>query len=94
MANKFKFELNRSGVAELLKGSEMTNIVSECATKVQEACGGYGSATSEEFSSETVVSGTRVVATVRADTPRAYYSNLKHNTLVKAMSSIKREAKE
>lgn len=80
-----KFELNRAGVAELLKGAEMQGILSEYAEQVRQHCSA-GSAGPDEYEATTAVKGTRAVATVRAATPRAYYSNLKHNTLLKAVS--------
>lgn len=86
---KFKFELNRSGVAELLKGSEMAKITSEYGIQVQSACGGVGSVGAEEFKSETAVRGTRVVTTVSADSAHAYHSNMKYNTLLKALGSVR-----
>lgn len=91
MSKKVTFELNREGVAELLKGPEMEKILSEVGETVKEQCGGFGNVSSEEYVTKTQVRGTRVVTTVAADTPHAYYSNLKHNTLVKALRSIKRE---
>jgi len=81
MAN-VKFELNYSGVSELLKGAEMQNICSQLADKVLNQCDG-------DYTAETVVKGTRVVSTVRTDSAHAYYSNRKHKTLQKALGAIK-----
>lgn len=80
-----EFELNREGVAELLKSTEMQQILSSYAGQVCRNCtaGGVGI---EEYESEVVVGRTRAVANVRAATAHAYYSNLKHNTLLKAVS--------
>lgn len=85
MAKKVKFELNRAGVAELLKGSEMQQILSDYAGQVQRRCTA-GGAGSDEYEAVTEIKGTRAVATVRAASAHAYYSNLKHNTLLKAVS--------
>lgn len=81
MATKFKFELNRQGVRELLQSSEMKSICTEAANRVAEAAGdGY------EVSSQ--VGATRVNARVSPATAHAYYSNLKHNTLLKALGGL------
>ena len=82
-----RFELDRAGVAELLKGPEMQAILTEYAGQVQSRCTAGQSVGAEEYEAVTEVKGTRAVATVRAASPNAYYSNLKHNTLLKAVSS-------
>lgn len=81
MATKFKFELNRQGVRELLQSSEMGNICTEYARSVAAAAGdGY------EVSS--MVGATRVNARVSPANAHAYYSNLKYNTLLKALGGL------
>ena len=85
MAKRVRFELNRAGVAELLKGPEMQQALSEHAARVQQRCTA-GGAGAEEYEAVTEVKGTRAVATVRTASSHAYYSNLKHNTLLKAVS--------
>lgn len=80
--SKVKFELNRDGVRELLKSAEMQSVLSECASSVQGIAG-------EEYQSEIQTGANRCWAKVSAATPHAYYSNLKHNTLVKALGSVK-----
>lgn len=82
--SKVKFELNRAGVAQLLKGAEMQGILSEYAEEVRGRCTA-GSVGTEEYASAVQVRGSRAVGTVRADSAHAYYSNLKHNTLLKAL---------
>lgn len=79
-----KFELNRAGVAQLLKGAEMQGILGEYASEVQSRCTA-GNVGPEEYEAAVSVRGTRAVGTVRTDSPHAYYSNLKHNTLLKAL---------
>jgi len=87
--SKVKFELNRKGVAELLKGAEMQGVLSEYAEQVHQRCAA-GSAGPDEYEASTQVRGTRAVATVRAATKRAYHSNLKHNTLLKALRGARK----
>jgi len=82
--SKFKFELNRSGVADLLKGEPMQTILAAYARQVQSRCTA-GNVGIEEYKSSVKVKGSRAVATVSPDTAHAKASNLKHNTLIKAM---------
>ena len=84
MSKKVRFELNRDGVRELLKSEKMQAVIQECASMVQDAAG-------EEYKSEMKLGKNRCWATISADTPHAYYSNLKHNTLLKALGGVKRE---
>lgn len=80
--SKVEFELNRDGVKELLKSSEMQTLMQECGSAVQSAAG-------EEYECEIRVGANRCWANVSAATPHAYYSNLKHNTLVKSLGSVR-----
>lgn len=80
-----RFELNYAGVGELLKGEAMQGILSDYAEQVRSRCT-LGSAGPEEYETDTRVRGSRAVATVRAATPRARNSNLKNNTLLKAVN--------
>lgn len=79
--SRVKFELNRDGVKELLKGAEMQGIIKDYAQQVQGAAG-------DGYEAEMVTGANRVWATIKAGTAHAYYSNLKHNTLLKALGSI------
>lgn len=79
--SKVKFELNRDGVKELLKGAEMQGIINDYAQQVQNAAG-------DGYESEMVTGANRAWATVKAGTAHAYYSNLRHNTLLKATGGI------
>lgn len=79
-----RFDLNRAGIGELLKGEAMQGILESYAEQVRNRCT-YGSAGPEEYEVDTRVRGTRAVATVRAATPHARNSNLKNNTLLKAL---------
>ena len=76
------FKLNRAGVRELLQSPEMQKIIDEKCNTVQSTAG-------EGFEKKVEVKGTRVVGVVHAETPKAYYQNLKHNTLLKSLGSAK-----
>lgn len=79
--DNFRFVLNSAGVRELLKSSAMQSILREHAEATRNGCGDL----SDDYIAEVKVGGTRARATIKADTPHAHYSNLKHNTLLKAL---------
>ena len=79
---KFKFELNKQGVAELLQGDKMAGVLSEAGRRAA-ATAGAG------FEADTKVIGTRQVCLISADTPEAKRRNLKENVLLKALGSVK-----
>ncbi|WP_322630815.1 hypothetical protein [Aedoeadaptatus coxii] len=74
----FKFVLNRSGVRELLQSGPMKTVVETHASGIRARCG-------VEYAQDSYVGKTRVNAMVYPATPHAYFSNLKHNTLLKAL---------
>ena len=76
--SKFKFELNRAGVRELLQSGEMQGIVEEKASGVLSRAG-------VGFSMNSRVGKTRVNAMVYPETKEAYYRNLYSNILLKAL---------
>lgn len=73
-----KFTLNRSGVANLLKSSEMQNVLTEHATKIKNRCG-------EGYEQDIYVGGNRANAMVSATTYDARKENMENNTLLKAV---------
>jgi hypothetical protein len=77
MSSKIKFELNRSGVAELLHSSEMSDVLMEYAQQV-------GSNAGEGYIAKQMP--TRVIV-VEAYTDEAKEDNLRNNTLLKAVHS-------
>ena len=73
-----KFELNYSGVAELMKSSVMIEVLRDKARGIQGAAGdGY------EVSS--YVGKSRANVSVKTKTKKAIRDNNKNNTLLKAM---------
>ncbi|KWZ77576.1 hypothetical protein [Anaerococcus tetradius] len=76
--SKVNFKLNRKGVSELLKGEKMQEVLKDEAKKVLNRAGGG-------FTMDVMVGKTRANAMVKADTPKAYYKNLRNNTLVKSL---------
>lgn len=77
--------MSREGVGELLKGTAMQDVLSAYGEGVRNNCTA-GSVSPNEFEVKVKVRGTRAVATVSASTPHARNSNLKHNTLLKAVN--------
>ena len=80
MANKMKFELNRAGVGELLKGSAMQGVLSECGDAVMADLG-------EGHTKNVDVIRTRAICSVHADSFEAKRKNSRGNTLLKALGS-------
>lgn len=75
--DKFKFELNRAGVRELLKSNEMMRVCEERAIEIKNRCpDGY------EISKHT--GKNRVNVSVHPATEAAMRDNYQNNTLLKA----------
>lgn len=79
--SKLKVVLNRAGVRELLQSDEIGEIVKEKTTQVA-INAGAGFEPSFQVSN-------RAVGRVKAATVRAYRSNMKNNTLLKALRAVK-----
>lgn len=73
-----KIILNREGIKELLKSSEFEKICEDMAHDIADRAG-------DGYEVSTYQGKNRVNASVKAETPRAYYDNLKNNTLLKAL---------
>ena len=74
----FKFELNKAGVRELLKSSEMAAVLSEYGSNMMGQLG-------EGYEMEEGTTSQRAKVNVRTATPRSMVDNLKNNTLLKAL---------
>ncbi len=81
--SEFELVLNSEGVKALLKSQEMKNICKEYADGIASRASSVSEGA--EYSAASFVGQNRAGATVKPDNPHAYYSNLKHNTLLKAM---------
>lgn len=72
-----KFELNKSGVRELLKSAEMAEVIDEYTSRVADNAGnGYG---------HNVQTANRAVGRVFAESAEAERDNSENNTLLKAL---------
>lgn len=78
MAKKWKVWIEPTGVYEILKSPEMQEILRSEAEKVQQKAG-------QDYKATVRVGSKRAVATISPDSYRAYYDNLKNNTLLKAL---------
>ena len=76
--SKMKFELNRKGVADLMKSKGMQEILKDHATNIKNRAG-HG------FEQDVYVGQNRANAMVWADTPHAQADNYEHNTLLKSV---------
>lgn len=77
--SKFKFELNRAGVAELMKSTAMQEVLKEKASAIRNRCG-------DGYEQDSYVGKNRANAMVTASSIKAKRDNLKNNTLLKAVS--------
>lgn len=76
--SKSKFELNYSGVGQLLRGSEMKTLISGIAqSRTAEAGEGYGHREHD--------SGQRIIANIYPATHEAWQDNMQNNTLLKVL---------
>ena len=73
-----KFELNYSGVAELMKSPEMIEVLKDKARSIQEAAG-------DGYEINSFVGKNRANVSVKTKTRKAIRDNNKNNTLLKAM---------
>lgn len=67
---------------EVLKGSGIKAVLQDAADKTVANAG-------EEYEAEVKVGARRATARVKPGTAHAFYSNRKHNTLLKAVGSVK-----
>lgn len=78
MSSKVKIKLNKAGVRELLKSSEMQSICMEHAHRIQRTAGADYEAGERHYPE-------RSGAAVYPANDSGYYDNLKNNTLLKVL---------
>lgn len=76
--NKFKFELNRDGVHQLLTGPEIQGVLNKYARNAASAAG-------PGYKTSSYVGKNRANASVYADSDRAMRDNYKNNTILKSL---------
>lgn len=76
--SEFKFTLNRSGVAELMKSQAMQSVLKEHATTIKNRAG-------DGFEQDIYVGKNRANAMVKAESFKARKDNSENNTLLKAV---------
>ena len=77
-----RVQLNSAGVQALLKSPEVQKMCEGLAKQALQTLG-------DGYTSDTRMGGRRVRVEIRADTPHAYYSNRKHNHILKAVGRLK-----
>lgn len=87
---RVKVELNHDGMRELLRSQEVADLLLEYAEKIQSNCA-QGTVEPDEYSTSLKIGGTRAKASVFPITRHAYYSNLKHNTIEKAIEAVREQ---
>ena len=73
-----KVELNHEAVGEMLKSSEMQELIKSYADEIAKRAG-------DGYASDTYNAGSRVIASAYTETEEAMEDNLENNTLLKAM---------
>ncbi|QBX26077.1 hypothetical protein Javan290_0023 [Streptococcus phage Javan290] len=73
-----RFELNRKGVADLMKSAEMRTVLQQEATAIRNRCG-------DGYEQDIFVGKNRANAMVSAKSFKARKDNSKNNTLLKAV---------
>ena len=82
MANKWKVWIEPTAFRDgVLKSAETQKAINDVAEQIKNAAG-------EGYIVKPYVGKNRVGAIVAPDTPKAYYSNLRNNTLLKAMKGV------
>jgi len=76
--SKVKFELNRKGVADLMKSGNMQSIIKKNASNIRGRAGAG-------YQQDLYVGKNRANAHVWAESREAKSDNLKHNTLLKSV---------
>ena len=75
-----KVELNHEAVGEMLKSSEMQELVKSYADEIAKRAG-------EGYASDTYNAGSRVIASAYTETEEAMEDNLENNTLLMAVGN-------
>lgn len=78
MSKKWKVWVEPAGMNIVRNSKELQAVLQKIGNDVVAKAG-------EGYEATVRTGGSRAKCTVRAVTPRAYYSNLKHNTLLKAL---------
>ena len=80
MGKKIKIELNRAGVKELLKSSEMQGALSRIANRALASLG-------DGYEVDSYVASTRAVSEVATASYKAMRENMDNNTILNAVGS-------
>ena len=76
-----KFELDPKGVRQLLQSDEAREVCEDAAKQALQTLGdGYGS--------DARTGKNRVIVEISPKTPKAYYENKRHNTVLKAVGGV------
>ena len=76
--SNLRFELNRKGVAELMKSKKMQDVLEDYASGIKSRSG-------DGYEQDMHVGKNRANARVWADTQQARSDNLKNNTILKSV---------
>ena len=80
MSNGFRLELNRAGVAALLKSPEMEQGLVRLAQDIRSRCG-------EGYETDTYRAATRVIASVSTGSRESMLDNSENQTILRALGT-------
>ena len=83
--SKVKFELNLPGLNELMKSSEMQNVLDQHGARVESSANGLSQVEGAEYSRSIWVGQYIAASQIRAENGEAVYDNYEHNTLLKSL---------
>lgn len=89
MSKNVEFKLDSKGVRDLLKASSTKEACKPYADRILSFCQGFSDA-GDGYVQEDYTGKFRDGYSVKVESPHAYYSNLKHNTLEKAIGGAKK----
>lgn len=89
MSNSWKFEHSPEGYFELMKSPEIMSVLESYGSAVLDIANNSGHA-GDEFEMDSGIGQTRGNVKVKAANIHAVKSNLKYNTLLKALGSVKK----
>lgn len=84
----FRFEADSAGIGELMRSAEMLAIIEDATDAVAAVA---FEMSGHNYEADAIVGPHRAIGMVKCADAAAYYSNLKHNTLLKALGSVKEE---
>lgn len=88
IVSNWKFEHDQSGYFAVMQSSEVQSMLNQYGSRVLNAANGSGHA-GDDYSMQQSIDSQRAKVLIKPNSIHARRSNLKHNTLLKALGSTK-----